>query len=191
MLFLAYIQLYMKEVMLVHASFLLRCKAFLIDYLFILIYLVVLFIFNVFLFPSLQDFFNGSLIVAQFTGFLMVTFPISLYFIISDSKMWGQSFGKRKTGIRVVGKNGDTLSLLHATFRTILKFLPWELSHFLVYRLIYIGDGEVPIIYYLIGGLIYALMFAYILTAIFTKQKQSLYDLLAKTQVVKEAALKR
>lgn len=175
--------------MLVNASFLLRCKAFLIDYLFILIYLVVLFIFNVFLFPSLQDFFNGSLIVAQFTGFLMVTFPISLYFIISDSKMGGQSFGKRKTGIRVVGKNGDTLSILHATFRTILKFLPWELSHFLVYRLIYIGDGEVPIIYYLIGGLIYALMFAYILTAIFTKKKQSLYDLLAKTQVVKVPAI--
>ncbi|MEK3796826.1 RDD family protein [Peribacillus sp. FSL H8-0477] len=174
-----------------NASFLLRCKAFLIDYLFILIYLVVLFIFNVFLFPSLQDFFNGSLIVAQFTGFLMVTFPISLYFIISDSKMGGQSFVKRKTSIRVVGKNGDTLSILHATFRTLLKFLPWELSHFLVYRLIYIGDGEVPIIYYLIGGLIYALMFAYILTAIFTKKKQSLYDLLAKTEVVKVPAIKR
>lgn len=168
-----------------HASFLLRFKAFLIDYLFILMYLIFLFIFNVFLFPSLQDLFNGSLIVAQFTGFLMVTFPISLYFIISESKMGGQSFGKRKTGIRVVKKNGDTLSLLHATFRTILKFLPWELSHFLVHRLIYIGDGEVPIIYYLIGGVIYALMFAYILAAIFTKKKQSLYDLLAKTQVVK------
>lgn len=172
-----------------NASFLLRFKAFMIDYLFILIYLVVLFIFNVFLFPSLQDFFNGSLIVAQFTGFLMVTFPISLYFIISDSKMGGQSFGKQKTGIRVVGKNGDALSLLHAAFRTILKFLPWELSHFLVYRLMYIGNGEVPIIYYLIGGLIYALMFAYILAAIFTKKKQSLYDLLAKTQVVNVPAI--
>lgn len=121
----------------------------------------------------------------------MVTFPISLYFIISDSKMGGQSFGKQKTGIRVVGKNGDALSLLHATFRTILKFLTWELSHFLFYRLIYIGDGEVPIIYYLIGGLIYTLMFAYILTTIFTKQKQSLYDLLAKTQVVKEPSFNK
>lgn len=121
----------------------------------------------------------------------MVTFPISLYFIISDSKMDGQSFGKQKTGIRVVGKNGDTISLLHATFRTILKFSTWELSHFLVYRLIYIGDGEVPIIYYLIGGLIYTHMFAYILTAIFTKQKQSLYDLLEKTQVVKEPSFNK
>src|SRR3954447_26434736 len=124
--------------MLMYASFLLRFKAFMIDYILILVYLVVLFIINVFLFPSLQEFFNGSLIVAQFTGFLMVTFPVSLYFIISDSKIGGQSFGKRKTGIRVVGKNGEALSLMHITFRTILKFLPWELSHFLVYRLMYI-----------------------------------------------------
>ena len=175
----------MKEVILLNASFLLRFKAFMIDYIIILFYLVVLFIFNVFLFPSLQEFFNGSLIVAHFTGFLMVTFPVSLYFIISDSKIGGQSFGKRKTSIQVVGKSGEPISLPHATFRTILKFSPWELSHFLVYRLIYIGDGEIPFAYYLIGGLIYVLIFAYILTAIFTKKKQSLYDIFAKTQVVK------
>lgn len=156
-----------------------------IDYIIILLYLVLLFIFNVFLFPSLQEFFNGSLIVAQFTGFLMVTFPVSLYYIISDSKIGGQSFGKWKMGIRVVGKNGETLTLLHSTFRTILKFLPWELSHFLVYRLIYIGVAEIPFTYYLMGGLIYALIFAYILTSIFTKKKQSLYDILSKTYVVK------
>lgn len=168
-----------------NASFLLRFKAFIIDYILILTYLVVLIIFNVFLFPSLQDLFTGSLIVAQFTGFLMVTFPISLYFIISDSNIGKQSFGKRKAGIRIVGYNGEALSMLHITFRTILKFLPWELSHFLVYRLVYIGNGEVPFTYYLLGGLIYALIFAYILTAIFTKKKQSLYDIGARTLVVK------
>ena len=168
-----------------YASFLLRFKAFMIDYILILVYLAVLFIFNVFLFPSMQDFFNGSLIIAQFTGFLMVTLPVSLYFIVSDSKIGGQSFGKRKTGIRVVGNNGEPLSLIHITVRTILKFFPWELSHFLVYRLIHMGDGEVPLTYYLIGGTIYALMFAYILTAIFTKKKQSLYDIVAKTKVIK------
>jgi uncharacterized RDD family membrane protein YckC len=168
-----------------YASFLLRFRAFIIDYILILIYLVVLIIFTVFLFPSLKGFFTGSLIVAQFTGFLMVTFPISLYFIISDSSIGKQSFGKRKAGIRVVGNNGEALSMLHVTFRTVLKFLPWELSHFLVYRLVYIGDGEVPFIYYLLGGLIYALIFGNILTAIFSDKKQSLYDIVAKTHVVK------
>ncbi|MFN7249885.1 MAG: RDD family protein [Anaerobacillus sp.] len=168
-----------------NASFLHRFKAFIIDYILIFIYLVGIFIFSVFLFPSLQTFFTGSLFVAQFTGFLLVTFPVSLYFIISDSNIGVQSFGKRKVRIRVVGTNGEALSFLHGTFRTFLKFLPWELSHFLVYRLIYIGDGEVPFAHYLLGGFIYALIFAYILTAIFTKKKQSLYDIVTKTHVVK------
>ena len=168
-----------------NASFLLRFKAFIIDYILIFIYLVGLFIVSIFLFPSLQRFFTGSLVVAQFTGFLLVTFPVSLYFIISDSNIGEQSFGKRKAGIKVVGTNGEALSMLHLTFRTILKFLPWELSHFLVYRMIYIGEGEISFTYYLLGGLIYALIFTYILTAIFTKKRQSLYDIVAKTYVVK------
>ncbi len=168
-----------------NASFLLRLKAFMIDYILILCYLVVLFLFNVFFIPSLQGFFNGSLFIAQLAGFLLVTFPVSLYFIISDSHIGKQSIGKRKAGLRVVGKDGEALSVLHVTFRTILKFLPWELSHFLVYRLVYLGDGEVPFTYYFLGGLIYALIFAYILTAIFTKKKQSLYDIVARTYVIK------
>ncbi|SES62844.1 Uncharacterized membrane protein YckC, RDD family [Oceanobacillus limi] len=168
-----------------NATFFLRFKAFIIDYILIFAYLIVLFLLNIFLFPSLHNFFTGSLITAQFTGFLLVTLPVLLYFIISDSKIGGQSIGKKKIGIRVIGENGEPVSVLHITYRTILKFIPWKLSHYLVYRLIYIGDGEVPISYYLIGGIIYALIFAYILTAIFTKKKQSLYDIIAKTQVVR------
>lgn len=168
-----------------NAKFLLRFKAFMIDYMLILVYLVVIFLLNGLIFPSLQGFFTGSLVVAQFTGFLMVTLPVSIYFIISDSVIGGQSVGKKKMGIQVVDKNGDPLSVIQITFRTVLKFLPWELSHYLVYRLVYLGDGEVPFNYYLIGGLIYVLIFTYILTAIFTKKKQSLYDIIVKTQVIK------
>lgn len=168
-----------------NATFLLRFKAFIIDYIIIFVYLVILFILSVFLFPSLQKIFSGSLIVAQFTGFLLVTFPVSLYFIISDSVIGGQSIGKRKMGIRVVNEKGTALSVLHITLRTILKFLPWELSHYLIYRLGYIGDKEVPLDYYIMGGIIYVLIITYILTAIFTKKKQSLYDIISKTQVIK------
>ncbi|WP_256463971.1 hypothetical protein [Gracilibacillus caseinilyticus] len=42
-----------------------------------------------------------------------------------------------------------------------------------------------PFAYYLIGGFIYALIFTYILTAIFTKKKQSLYDIVVKSQLMK------
>ena len=167
------------------AGFLLRFKAFLIDYLLLLGYGVLLLVFNVFLFPQSQNLFTGSLWLAQFTGFVMVTLPVSIYFIISDSLFNGQSFGKRKMGIRTIGENGSALSLGRAVFRVALKFFPWELSHFLVYRLTALGEMEAPVSYYLIGGIIYALIILYIATAIFTKKKQSLYDIIAKTQVVK------
>ena len=71
--------------------------------------------------------------------------------------------------------------------RVALKFLPWELSHFLTYRLASIGNTEVPLLYTSIGAIIYILMFAYILTAIFTSKKQSIYDLITKTQVIYES----
>ncbi|MFD0710534.1 RDD family protein [Paenibacillus sp. GCM10027626] len=169
----------------INATFLLRLKAFLIDYLLIFIYLVFLVILSLFLSPSLQHIFQKSLIVAQFASFLIVTLPITIYFIICDSVLGGQSFGKRKVGIKTVDEKGNSITVLRAIFRNVIKFLPWEMSHYLVYRLVDIGDGEMPFRYYLIGGLIYTSIFTYILTAIFTKKKQSLYDIVAKTQVVK------
>lgn len=168
-----------------NATFLHRFKAFIIDYLLIFIYLIVLVIVTAFLFPSIQNLFTSSPIKAQFFGFLMVTLPVLLYFIISDSKLIGQSFGKRKTGIRVVTVNLQTLSLRQAVLRAVLKFLPWELSHYLVYRLVGLEDSQISIYDYFIIGIIYALVFTYIMTAIFTKKKQSLYDLIAKTEVIK------
>lgn len=168
-----------------NATFIMRFKAFMLDYLLILAYLVVLAIFNIFLFPSMLSLFSGSLVVAQFTGFLMVTFPVSLYFIISDSVMGRQSFGKKYMRIQVVDERGEAITILRSICRTMLKFFPWELSHYLVYRLVYLGDAEVPLDYYIIGAMIYGLMFAYILTTLFTKKRKSLYDMVVRTQVMK------
>ncbi|MCK0471051.1 RDD family protein [Halalkalibacter sp. APA_J-10(15)] len=167
-----------------NATFPLRLKAFMIDYLFILIYMATLFIISTFLFPNIQELYTHSLFSAQLTGFFMLTVPVSVYFIIFDSNIVGQSIGKKKLGIKVVNHYGEAISLSQSALRVILKFLPWELSHFLVYRLIYIGDGDIPFLYTIIGILIYALIFAYLLTAIFTNKKQSLYDLIVKTEVI-------
>ncbi|GAB6926245.1 hypothetical protein JCM10914A_02280 [Paenibacillus sp. JCM 10914] len=167
------------------ATLWLRVKAFSLDYMWILAYLGVVVIFSMIIVPSIQELFAGSLVIAQLVGFSIVTLPVSLYFIISDSSIGKQSFGKKKVGIQVVDDKGLPLTFLHATFRTILKFLPWELSHYLVYRLVDIGDGAVPLRYYIIGGMIYGLMITYIVTPIFTKKKRSLYDIIARTHVVK------
>lgn len=162
-----------------------RLKAFLFDYVLILLYMLAVFVVSVLLFPSLQNLFQGSLIIAQLTGFLVITLPVSLYFILCDSTLVGQSFGKKKMGIQVVDRYSEQLSIPRSIVRTMLKFLPWEMSHFLVYRLVNLGEQSVPLHLSMIGGAIYVLIFAYILTAIFTRKKQSLYDLVCRTQVIK------
>lgn len=167
-----------------NAPFKLRLHAFLFDYLLILAYLTLLIIVNTILFPSLQTLFAGSLITAQLTGFLMVTLPVSLYFIISDSRLVGQSFGKKKVGIQVINKYGQQLSIRHSIIRVALKFLPWEMAHFLVYRLANLGEESIPLYLIMISTLTYGLIFAYLLTAIFTKRKQALYDMVCGTRVL-------
>ncbi|WP_177167562.1 RDD family protein [Planococcus faecalis] len=115
----------------------------------------------------------------------MLTLPVSLYFIVADSKMGKQSFGKYKMGIVVTDKNQKPLSIGRAMSRTFLKFLPWQLSHFMVYRMIQLRAEELELLDYLIWGWIYGLVFLSMLMVIFTKNKQTLYDWLTKTYVFK------
>ncbi|MBP1991573.1 putative RDD family membrane protein YckC [Paenibacillus eucommiae] len=139
---------------------------------------------SVFIFPQVQQLFTYSPAWSQFYGFLIVTLPVSAYFVICDSKLAGQSFGKRKAAIRVTDYSGKPLSIAHSVARTAIKFIPWELSHFLAHRFVVLGEQPVPFSYYVIGGLVYGAMFAYILTAIFSKKKQALYDRIVRTRVL-------
>ncbi|MFC4601730.1 RDD family protein [Cohnella hongkongensis] len=172
-----------------NASVPLRLKAFAIDYIFICAYLALLFVFSVFVFPSVQQWFVGSPAIAQLSGFALVTMPVSLYFIVCESRRDGQTPGKKIAGIRVVDLNAGRLSVPRAAVRTLLKFIPWELSHFMVYRFVHAGDGEPPLVAYIAGGVVYALMIAYTATAIFSRRKQALYDVIARTQAVDTRSL--
>ena len=67
-------------------------------------------------------------------------------------------------------QNGESLSIMQAVFRTMLKFSPWELSHYLVYRLVYL-EGDVPFQYTLIGGIVYAVMLVLYFNSDFYKKE--------------------
>lgn len=162
-----------------------RLKAFTLDYLWIFLYLCLVVLLTMVAAPGIQDYFNGSVWVAQFAGFLLVTLPVSLYFAIGDSVLFQGTYGKRKMGIQVVDVHGQPTGVLRSAVRVIFKFLPWELSHFLVYRLAGLGEGEFPLYLMLIGSLVYLLIFVYILTAIFSKENRSLYDRLSGTKVIR------
>ncbi|XKE95577.1 RDD family protein [Metaplanococcus flavidus] len=162
-----------------------RLKAFTLDYLWIFLYLCLIVLLTMVIAPGIQGFFYGPLGNAQLTGFLLVTLPVSLYFALGDSVLFKGTYGKKKAGIQVVNVQGKSTGIFRSVIRVIIKFLPWELSHFLVYRLVNLDEGEFPLHLMMIGSLIYLLIFIYILTAIFSKENRSLYDRLSGTKVVK------
>lgn len=168
-----------------YAKVLQRLKAFLLDYVLILLYVGSLVVVAIFLFPSIQVLFTQSVMKAQFFGFVLVTLPISLYFAVFDSKIGKQTFGKKVLQLRVVTKDGQVPSFLHSLLRISLKFLPWELSHFLVYQFVASSDDSLPYSLVALGAIVYGLVIVYFVTAIFSKKKQSLYDVIVKTYVVK------
>lgn len=100
-----------------YAGFLKRLKVFLFDYIIILIYLVFITMISTVFVPDLQKLFIHSVPVSQLTTFLLVTFPVVLYFSFFDSKLSKGSFGKRKTRLKVVNSKGARPSFLHSLGR--------------------------------------------------------------------------
>ncbi len=164
-----------------------RLKAFMLDYIGIVLYLLMVIVLTTFIAPGIQNLFQASLGIAQLTGFLLVTLPISLYFAVFDSRHFHGTFGKKKMKLQVVGLNGEGIGIVRSAIRVAIKFLPWELSHFLVYRLVQAGEASIPLSLAIIGGAIYGLMILYIATAFFSKQKRAFYDFLSGTKVIKKA----
>jgi uncharacterized RDD family membrane protein YckC len=172
-----------------YAGFLQRITAFLLDYVIILIYLaaftVVMWLLNSLF--SINDLLFSDRVQAQIVAFLLVTFPVALYFAISESSNQQATWGKQRIGLKVTDYNGERISFWRSLARTLLKFIPWELSHTLIWELSFSPQTDDVLIYYGFG-LVYLLVGLNIASLIMTKKHQTIYDLLAKTYVVKQAA---
>jgi uncharacterized RDD family membrane protein YckC len=172
-----------------YAGFWQRVKAFAFDYLIILGYLVVITL----LFLIINRFSSGfqwlfaSRIQAQVIGLLLLTLPVTLYFAISESSNRQATWGKQRMGLRVADDNGERISFLRPFSRTLLKFVPWELSHTLVWNISFATDVSSTIVNYGFG-LIYVLIGLNIASLVMKKKRQTLYDLIAKTYVVTQAS---
>lgn len=170
-----------------YAGFWLRVKAFAFDYLILSLYLITILLLSLVLNSIIQInqifFINRNL--AQASAFLIVTLPITLYFAISESSAKQATFGKHRLNLKVTDIKGNRISFWRALARTLLKFIPWEISHTLIWN-IYFLAGSFP------AYINYGFVFVYLLIGIFiasmamTKTKQSIYDLLAGTFVTRE-----
>src|SRR5690625_7476048 len=111
-----------------YAAFRVRIYAFLLDYLVIVVYGVfvvgtISFVFQ----PYLKTLFSSSPLTAVLTGFLMMTLPVSLYFIICECSKWQGTLVKRKIGIRIVDDLVRSIGVGRSVFRTGVKLLLWAI----------------------------------------------------------------
>src|SRR5690625_1402500 len=167
-----------------YAPFKKRIYAFLIDYLLIALYgIIVVGTISIVCRPYVEPLFSSSPVTAQLTGFFMTTLPVSLYFILCEWSKWQGTFGKRKMGIRVVDNIGQRIGLRHSTVRTVIKFLPWEVAHFGIWRLMLPSNiPEMTVLIILIA--VYLAILVYLITPFTNKEKKNVYDWVAGTKVI-------
>jgi len=176
-----------------YAGFWQRVKAFALDYVIILLYLAAITLLNLVLNSpyrvnhlvfSITHWLFENRVSAQLTGFLLLTLPISLYFAISESSKRQATWGKERMKLIVTDSNGERLTFWRSLARTFLKFVPWELSHTLIWQINFSPQTNSALINYSFI-LVYVLIGLNIASLLIMKKHQTLYDLLAKTYVTK------
>ena len=182
----------MSEAIAIIASPWRRVAAWMLDYLVIAAYLVVLTAasLGVLATPAASAL-NAALtrpFSAEVVGFLALTMPVVLYFALLESSKWQATLGKRALGIVVASSAGGRLTIWRALMREAVRFLPWELSHAIIWPLAlspmknsfpaWAGAGF---------ALVYLLVFAYLVTLFFGSQHRTLYDRLAGSWVLRGA----
>jgi uncharacterized RDD family membrane protein YckC len=167
-----------------------RSGAFLLDYLIIAAYLVLLVTISVGLgFGPLRSAFRAMFADpnrSEFSAFLLLVLPVILYFALLECSSWQATWGKRKIGLRVIDTQGARLSLLRSLVRSLLKFLPWELTHACLWRIPgwpLAPTTPSPVI---TAGLVlvWVLVAAYLVSILVSQKHQALYDWIAGTFVI-------
>jgi uncharacterized RDD family membrane protein YckC len=167
------------------AGFWKRAGAFALDYLLILGYLLGVVVLSVLTnsFFGVNDWLFADRIRAQLAAFLFVTLPVTLYFAISESSPGQATWGKRRLKLRVADRDGNRIGLWRSLGRTFLKFIPWEISHTLIWQ-IYFSPGPEAVWINYGFALVYLLIGLNIASLVITKTNQTLYDLLTDTYVI-------
>jgi len=169
-----------------HAGLWVRAGAFALDYLLIFLYLLVVTVIGVTLNrlqPTWAQTVFATPLSSQFASFLLVTLPVSLYFALGEASPAEATWGKRRAGLRVVRTDGSRLSVGRSLARTVLKFIPWELAHTMIWQVQFAEPAAAPLIN---GGfiLVWLLVGANIVSLLVRPTRQTLYDWLARTYVI-------
>ena len=176
-----------------YAGFVIRLKAFIFDYLFILAYIVIMAGVNYGIILSrgtLEEIspFFASPIVKDAIAFLTLILPVFLYFTQQESSPKQATWGKRKAGIRVVNANGETLTGIQAFVRSLVKFLPWQIAHTSIYHIEGLPFAPIDPSPTVVAGfaLVYLLVGIYVASALISKKYRTPYDWVSGSYVIVE-----
>jgi uncharacterized RDD family membrane protein YckC len=134
------------------------------------------------------DWFRRLQTSLQVEGWILLTIslPVWVYFSLFESSKSGATLGKRMLHIRVVNLNGNPPEFWQVFLRTIVKLLPWELTHIsLMFPQPFwssANPSRFPVGLYFV----YGLLILYIAVPLFTRCRQSLDDLIARTLVINQ-----
>ena len=169
-----------------HAGLSLRTKAFATDLIGIMLFLGIntglIALVNIST-NIVQELFSNR-ILAQVSVFLLVTLPVTLYYAVSEASSYQATYGKRMMRLKVVDRNGNQIGILRSLARAFLKFIPWELSHTLIWEICF-DTGLDPTLINVGFVVVYVLVGLNMVAIAMSKTKQSLYDLLTGTYVVR------
>jgi len=164
-----------------------RVAAFGFDYIIIAGYLLFIVVVGLIVnrfFPTFTSSLFGNPLFGQTTGFLLITLPVSLYYILFEASAWQATWGKQRKGLKVTRTDGTRLTLPRSIGRTLLKFIPWELTHTCIWQIRFAQQPPSPLI--TMGFvLVWILIGANLVSLWISPIHQSLYDRLVETYVVK------
>ena len=155
-----------------------RLAAFGVDYLLILLYMGLLAASSLIVAPTLARL--DTPWQTQLLGFMALTLPVTLYFAVSEGTL-GATLGKRVFSLVVTDLSGTPLSLERSIVRSAVKFVPWELGHTAIYRLVFWTAGGERLSGLQLGLLVVFYTLSFLLAAWFTLslflgERRTLYD---------------
>ncbi len=164
-----------------------RALAFALDYLLIAAYLGVLVGLGVAVqqfAPGVAGALFGHPLTGELTGLVLITLPVALYFAGLEAAAGQATWGKRRLGLRVQRADGTRLTFARSLGRTALKFVPWELAHACIWQISFAADQSSP--WFAAGfALVWLLVGANVLSLLLRPTRQTLYDGLTSTVVVR------
>jgi uncharacterized RDD family membrane protein YckC len=156
-----------------------RVAAFVIDCGVLALYAIILFVCS----PLLKPLFSYSASRSELVGFLLLTLPFGLYFMVSEASKWSASIGKRLMKLRVVDvKDSRRIHFSQSLLRSAVKFLPWELAHFAIWHAFVFASNLQNVA---MGALAvsYFLMVVY-LVGLVRKPHRTFYERISNTKVI-------